>query len=246
MSVFTSPYNSPEAQHQRLLGVANEYRSNTQTLKHTGLFLGIIGAAFLLMGLVILSFIGLCMIGAAFAAYHVLSVYDSPCTPASFLLGIAERYREDARALKTASPWLGGTGAAFVLMGSGIWSFLGLCMLGAAFAAYHFPLVHYDSPRKPASFKCPYCSHQMALFQEWICGHCEICNEARKRTFVESCIHCDLEPHSLLCSACGKVIIFHEYNYNLSPEEYARFPGSRPRETGGADTLAERRKRLRL
>jgi hypothetical protein len=250
MSVFTSPYNSPQAQHRRLLGVAEKYRDNAQTLKFTGLWLGGIGGTFVLVGSGIWSFLGLCMLGTAFAAYHFLSVhYDSPYKPASLLLGdVAERYRVNAQTLKTAGLWLGGIGAAFVLMESGIWSsFLGLCMLGAAFAAYHFPSVRYDSPPRPASFKCPYCSHQMALFQQWICGHCETWNEARKRTFVESCIHCNLEPHSLLCSACGKLIVFQQYNYDFSPEEYARFPGSRPRETGRAeDSLAERRKRLRL
>jgi hypothetical protein len=172
MSVFTSPYNSPGAQHRRLLGVAQEYRSNTEALKAAGLFLGIVGAAFLLVGWAIFSLLGLCMLGAAFAAYHFLSIYDSPSKPASFLLGVAKEYRANAQTLKTAGLWLGGAGAAFVLMGSGIWSFLGLCMLGAALAAYHVPSVHYDFSCKPPSFKCPYCSHQMALFQPWICGHC--------------------------------------------------------------------------
>jgi hypothetical protein len=244
MSVFTSPYNSPQAQHRRLLGVAERYRYNAQMLKFTGLSLSVLGA----MIVQVWSFVGLCMFGAAFAAYHFLSVhYDSPGKPAAFLLGVAERYRDDVQAFKSAAPWLGGTGAAFVLMGSGIWFFLGLCMLGAAFAAHHFLSVHYDSPPKPASFKCPYCSHEMALFQQWKCGHCDAWNEARKRTFVERCIDCNLEPHSLLCSACGKVSIFSANDYDLSPGEYARFPGSRQRETGPTeDPLAERRKRLRL
>ena len=65
MSVFTSPYNSPQAQHRRLLGVAVRYRDNAQTLKFTGLSVGGIGAVFVLMGPGIWSFLGLCLLGAA-------------------------------------------------------------------------------------------------------------------------------------------------------------------------------------
>ena len=244
MSVFTSPYNSPEAQHKRLRRIAEEYRSNAQILKSTGLWLGGIGAAFVLVGSGVWSHLGLCLLGAAFAAYHLLWVnYDAF---ERRLRRVAEEYRSNPQTLKSAGLWLGGIGAAFVLMGSWISSFLGLCLLGAAFGAYHLLSVHNNSPRKPPSFKCPYCSHQMALFHQWICGHCDTWNEARKRTFVERCLHCDLQPHSLSCSACGKRSIFDKYNYKLSPEEYARFPGPRPRDTGTEDTLPERRKRLRL
>jgi hypothetical protein len=162
---------------------------------------------------------------------------------------MAEKCRDNPQTLKTAGRWLGGIGAPFVLMGSGIWSFLGLCMLGAAFATYHLLSVHYDSPCKPALFRCPYCSHQMNFFQNWKCRHCGTLNEARNRTFVEECANsdCGNKPHSLMCSACGKIIIFDQYKYKLSPDEYAHFADAQPRETGPAeDTLSERRKRLQL
>jgi hypothetical protein len=250
MSVFTSPYNSPQAQHQRLRRVADEYRGHAETLKTAGLCLWCIGAVFVLMGWAIsalASFFGLCMIGAAFGAYHLLSThYDSPSSPPSWLVKLATTYRDTAQTLKSASLWLGGIGAALVLMGSGRSSFLGLCIIGVAFAAYYPRSDHDDSPSEPPSFKCPYCSHQMPLFQRWKCGYCPRWNEARTRTIVEEC-PCGIEPHSLMCTACGELIIFDEYKYNRSPGEYAYFAGAQPRATRPAeDKLAERRRRLRL
>ncbi len=203
MSVFTSPYNSPQAQHQRLLGVAREYRSHAEILKTVALGLWWGGATVVLMGgvatLVPMSFFGLCMIGAAFGAYHLLSMhYDSPSSPPSWLLGLEAAYHDTAHTLKSASLWLAGIGAALVLIGSVRSSFLGVCIIGVAFAASYPRSDRDDSPSEPPAFKCPYCSHQMALFQRWKCGHCDKWNEVCQRTFVEE-LHPLRYPAALAC-----------------------------------------------
>jgi hypothetical protein len=189
MSVFTSPYNSPEAQFERLSRLRPDYSAKKSSIAEDWGPLTV--AACILL---------------AFAWFFHLYL---PLVSNLFFLG------------------------ALALVG---------------FQIFRITRIRESPPHDYLT--CPYCKERMSITAPWTCGHCGLentadFNKSGHPTFVERCTRCTQTPHSLSCRQCGKPIVFALKVFNRLPDEITYLTGFPPAPAEHADTLEERRKRIK-